>query len=70
MSEFYAVLVSHGYKNLHNKYAIPSAVGMDLESMDGYSKENVTIKEYSEADDTNPTASASQSQVSNVNLFM
>lgn len=39
--------------------------GMDLESMDGYSmsKENVTIKEYSETEDTNPATAASHSQV-------
>lgn len=40
--------------------------GLDLESMDGYSmggKENITIKEYSEMDDSNAATSASQAQV-------
>ncbi|XP_052795206.1 transcription initiation factor TFIID subunit 1-like [Mya arenaria] len=37
--------------------------GLDTESMDGYSmKENVTIKEYSEVDDTNASTAAQDSQ--------
>jgi len=42
---------------------VTCVIGMDLESMDGYTtgKENITIKEFSETED--PSTANSQSQV-------